>query len=61
MLLAILGGIHAAKCNLVPIRRGYWGAKIGLHTVPIKLTGQCGSVRIRLIPAARGAPPPPPG
>merc|ERR1719387_3095214 len=46
--LAILGGIHAAKCALIPIRRGYWGAKIGLpHTVPIKLTGQCGSVRIR--------------
>ena len=53
--LAILGGIHAAKCALVPIRRGYWGGKIGNpHTVPIKLTGQCGSVRIRLIPAARG-------
>merc|ERR1719353_90017 len=55
MPLAILGGIHAAKCNLVPIRRGYWGGKIGMpHTVPIKLTGQCGSVRIRLVPAARG-------
>merc|ERR1719261_1336699 len=53
--LAILGGIHAAKCALLPIRRGYWGGKIGLpHTVPIKLTGVCGSVRIRLIPAARG-------
>jgi len=53
--LAILGGIHAAKCALVPIRRGYWGGKIGMpHTVPVKLTGQCGSVRIRLIPAARG-------
>ena len=53
--LAILGGIHAAKCRVVPIRRGYWGAKIGLpHTVPIKLTGKCGSVRIRLVPAARG-------
>jgi len=53
--LAILGGIHAAKCSLVPIRRGYWGGKIGLpHTVPIKMTGQCGSVRIRLVPAARG-------
>ena len=24
------------------------------HTVPIKLTGKCGSVRIRLVPAARG-------
>ena len=53
--LAILGGIHAAKCQLVPVRRGYWGGKIGApHTVPVKLTGQCGSVRIRLIPAARG-------
>merc|ERR1719335_2070396 len=53
--LAILGGIHAAKCSLIPVRRGYWGGKIGLpHTVPIKLTGQCGSVRIRLVPAARG-------
>jgi len=53
--LAILGGIHAAKCALIPIRRGYWGGKIGLpHTVPIKLTGRCGSVRIRLVPAARG-------
>ena len=53
--LAILGGIHAAKCQLIPIRRGYWGGKIGQpHTVPIKLTGKCGSVRIRLVPAARG-------
>jgi len=53
--LAILGGIHAAKCAVLPIRRGDWGGKIGLpHTVPIKLTGVCGSVRIRLIPAARG-------
>ena len=53
--LAILGGIHAAKCAVVPVRRGYWGGRIGQpHTVPIKLTGQCGSVRIRMIPAARG-------
>jgi len=52
---AIRGGINAAKCGVLPVRRGYWGAKIGLpHTVPIKLTGKCGSVRIRLIPAARG-------
>ena len=53
--MAILGGIHAAKCALIPIRRGYWGGKIGLpHTTATKLTGQCGSVRIRLVPAARG-------
>merc|ERR1712146_196642 len=52
---AIRGGINAAKCGVVPVRRGYWAAKIGLpHTVPIKLTGRCGSVRIRLVPAARG-------
>merc|ERR1712146_466770 len=52
---AIRGGINCAKCSVVPIRRGYWGAKIGApHTVPIKLTGKCGSVRIRLGPAARG-------
>merc|ERR1712070_224042 len=52
---AIAGGIINAKCAIVPIRRGYWGAKIGLpHTVPIKLTGKCGSVRIRMVPAARG-------
>jgi len=38
------------------VRRGYWGNKIGkVHTVPIKSTGKCGSVTIRLIPAPRGA------
>merc|ERR1712204_154830 len=52
---AIRGGINAAKCGVVPVRRGYWGAKIGLpHTVPMKVHGKCGSVRIRLVPAARG-------
>jgi len=44
-----------AKLNLVPIRRGYWGNKIGKpHTVPVKVTGKCGSVRMRLVPAPRG-------
>merc|ERR1719192_1961550 len=53
---AIRGGIIYAKLNLIPIRRGYWGNKIGLpHTVPMKLTGKCGSVRVRLIPAPRGS------
>jgi small subunit ribosomal protein S2e len=42
--------------SVVPVRRGYWGNKIGkVHTVPIKSTGKCGSVTIRLIPAPRGA------
>jgi len=44
-----------AKLNVVPIRRGYWGNMIGAaHTVPCKLTGKSGSVRIRLVPAPRG-------
>ncbi|GAX22419.1 small subunit ribosomal protein S2e [Fistulifera solaris] len=52
---AIRGAIMAAKLNLTPVRRGYWGRKGGLpHTVPCKVTGQCGSVRVRLIPAPRG-------
>jgi len=53
---AIRGAIITAKMSLVPVRRGYWGNKIGkVHTVPTKLTGKCGSVTIRLIPAPRGA------
>ena len=44
-----------AKLNLVPVRRGYWGNKIGNpHTIPTKVTGSSGSVRIRLVPAPRG-------
>lgn len=52
---AIKGAIIDAKLNVVPVRRGYWGNKIGRpHTVPTKVTGQGGSVRVRLIPAPRG-------
>merc|ERR1712178_679237 len=43
------------KLSLVPVRRGYWGNKIGdVHTVPMKVKGKCGSVRVRLVPAPRG-------
>jgi len=53
---AIRGAIIQAKMSLVPVRRGYWGNKIGkVHTVPVKVTGKCGSVSIRLVPAPRGA------
>ena len=56
MATAIRGAIIQAKMSTVPVRRGYWGNKIGkVHTVPIKATGKCGSVTIRLIPAPRGA------
>merc|ERR1712066_1117691 len=52
---AIRGGIIAAKMSLIPVRRGYWGNKIGFpHTVPMKIHGKCGSVSVRLIPAPRG-------
>merc|ERR1712224_351409 len=53
---AIRGGIIAAKLALIPVRRGYWGGRIGQpHTVPMKVHGKCGSVRVRLIPAPRGS------
>lgn len=52
---AIRGAIIQAKIALVPVRRGYWGRMVGApHTVPNKVTGKCGSVRVRLIPAPRG-------
>eukprot|EP00123_Amoebidium_parasiticum_P000915 comp11847_c1_seq1/m.6476 comp11847_c1_seq1/g.6476 ORF comp11847_c1_seq1/g.6476 comp11847_c1_seq1/m.6476 type:complete len:268 (-) comp11847_c1_seq1:70-873(-) len=52
---AIRGAIILAKLSVIPIRRGYWGNKIGKpHTVPVKVTGKCGSVMVRLIPAPKG-------
>ncbi|XP_074581661.1 small ribosomal subunit protein uS5w-like isoform X2 [Curcuma longa] len=53
---AIRGAIILAKLSVVPVRRGFWGNKIGKpHTVPCKVTGKCGSVTVRLVPAPRGA------
>merc|ERR1719158_2410024 len=53
--IAIKGALIDAKLNLVPVRRGYWGNKIGhVHTVPGKVTGKCASVRVKLVPAPRG-------
>ena len=53
--MAIKASLISAKLNIVPIRRGYWGNKIGApHTVPMKVTGKCGSVSVRLVPAPRG-------
>merc|ERR1711892_1656393 len=48
---AIRGAIILAKLSIVPVRRGFWGNKIGKpHTVPCKVTGKCGSIWVRLIP-----------
>jgi small subunit ribosomal protein S2e len=53
--LAIRAGIILSKLAIVPVRRGYWGSKLGLpHTVCNTLSAKCGSVMIRLIPAAKG-------
>lgn len=53
--IAIQDGLKDAKLSIIPVRRGYWGNKIGdVHTVPCKMTGKCGSVKIRLVPASRG-------
>ncbi|KAJ6424788.1 hypothetical protein OIU84_025542 [Salix udensis] len=44
------------KLSVIPVRRGYWGNKIGKpHTVPCKVTGKCGSVTVRTVPAPRDA------
>jgi len=52
---AIKGAIIHAKLNIIPVRRGYWGNKIGnAHSIPVKVTGKSGSVSVRLIPAPRG-------
>jgi len=53
--IAIKGALVDAKINIVPVRRGYWGSKIGaVHTIPIKTKGKCGSCTVRMIPAPRG-------
>jgi len=53
---AIRGAIIAAKINLIPVRKGYWGTKFGdPHTVPCKVTGKSGGVTFRMIPAPRGS------
>ena len=49
--------IRQAKLNVIKIRRGCgdWGCGCGTpHTVPFKVTGRVGSVRIILIPAPKG-------
>jgi len=53
--LAIRGAIVAAKLEVIPIRRGFWGSTFGTpHTVANKIHGKCGSVHFRLVPAPRG-------
>jgi len=52
---AIRGALIDAKLSVIPIRKGHWGSSFGApHTVPMKVTGKCGSVTFRCIPAPRG-------
>jgi small subunit ribosomal protein S2e len=46
---AIRAAIIIAKLSVVPVRRGYWGANLGLpHSLPTKESGKCGSVTVRV-------------
>ncbi len=49
--------IRKAKLNLIKITRGFESreeATADPHTVPYKVEGKCGSVRLKLMPAPRG-------
>jgi len=46
---AIRAAIIIAKLAVVPIRRGYWGSNLGEpHSIPVKESGKCGSVTVRV-------------
>lgn len=54
---AIRKGIEKAKVNVIRIKRGCgsWECGCGTeHSVPYKISGKSGSVRIELLPAPRG-------
>jgi small subunit ribosomal protein S2e len=52
---AIRGAIIVSKLSIIPARNGFWGENEGIaHTVPVKVTGKCGSIRLRCIPAPKG-------
>ena len=54
---AIEKAIRNAKRNIIPVRRGCgsWECACGApHSLPLKVVGKWGSVRIELIPAPRG-------
>ena len=54
---AIRSAIIKAKMNISPIRRGCGSHECGcggLHSIPFKVSGKCGSVRVHLKPAPKG-------
>jgi small subunit ribosomal protein S5 len=54
---AIRKAIDKAKLSIVPVIRGCGSKECGCggtHSIPFKVTGKCGSIRIQLIPAPVG-------
>jgi small subunit ribosomal protein S5 len=54
---AIRKAIDKAKLSVIPVLRGCGSGECGCghtHSIPFKIEGKCGSVRIRLIPAPAG-------
>ena len=54
---AIRKAIDRAKLSVIPVLRGCGSKECGCghtHSVPFKVDGKCGSVKIRLIPAPQG-------
>lgn len=55
--LAVDKAAMYAKLNITPIRRGCGSWECGCgqpHSLPFKVTGKCGSVRVEIIPGPRG-------
>jgi len=56
--LAIEKAIEKAKLNLIKVRRGCGSWECGCggeHSIPFKVEGKSGSVKVKLMPAPRGA------
>jgi small subunit ribosomal protein S5 len=54
---AIRKAIDKAKLSVIPVLRGCGSKECGCggtHSIPFKVQGKCGSVRIKLIPAPAG-------
>ncbi|MFX1480663.1 MAG: 30S ribosomal protein S5 [Promethearchaeota archaeon] len=54
---AIRKAIEKAKLSVIPVIRGCGSKECGCggtHSIPFKVNGKCGSVRIQLIPAPAG-------
>ena len=54
---AIRKAIDKAKLSVVPVIRGCGSGECGcggIHSIPFKVKGKCGSVKIQLIPAPAG-------